>query len=109
MNTKIALTIGAVLGVMLLGASAQALADWEEPFLQTINSSDSLRVVQESFDSVRVVLWAVRAASVVLSTFLLFFTARRLHQDDYQGALWSFVAAMVAGASPFFAEALLFT
>lgn len=109
MSLKTQLVLHAALAVLAASVSAQVLAGWEEPFLQTIGASDSLRVAQESFDSVRLVLWAVRGASVVLSTFLLFFTARRLHADDYQGALWSFLGAMVAGASPFFAEALLFT
>jgi hypothetical protein len=95
-----------VFALAALCVSAAAQAAWDQPFLDTLGGGDSLRASGESFASVTTVVWAVKAASVVASTFLLVFTARRLHEDDYQGALWSFAASIIAGASPFIAETL---
>lgn len=102
MNRFVGLTSMAL--VTLLQAEI-ALA-WEQPFLGTIGSGDALRVTSDGTGSLSLVVWGVKAASIVATTALLYFTGKRLHTEDYYGALWSFVAAMIAGASPLIAETL---
>lgn len=109
MTAKTLTVLKITAALLAAGASRLALAGWEEPFLQTISGTDALRIAQEPLDAVHVTLWAVKAVSIVASTFLLFFTAKRLHSDDYQSALLSFIGAVIAGSSPFIAEALFFT
>lgn len=85
---------------------AEIALGWEQPFLGTIGAGDSLHVTSDGSGTLTVVVWAVKAASIVATTVLLYFTGKRLHTEDYYAALWSFVAAMVAGISPFIAETL---
>ena len=93
---------------LLLLCQAEIAVGWEQPFLGTIGGGDSIHVTGDGSGSLTLVVWAVKAASVVATTLLLYFTGKRLHTEDYYGALWSFVSAMIAGASPFFAETLFF-
>jgi hypothetical protein len=85
---------------------AQIALAWEQPFLGTIGSSDSLHVTGDGSGSLTLIVWAVKAAALVATTTLLYFTGKRLHTEDYYGAFWTFVAAMIAGASPLLAETL---
>jgi hypothetical protein len=93
------------LAALVLLQAEIALA-WEQPFLGTIGAGDSLHVTSDGSGTLTVIVWAVKAASVIATTVLLYFTGKRLHTEDYYAALWSFVAAMVAGISPFIAETL---
>ncbi len=85
---------------------AQIALGWEQPFLGTIGGNDALHVTGDGSGSLTLIVWAVKAAAVVVTTALLYFTGKRLHTEDYYGALWTFVAAMIAGASPLIAETL---
>ena len=93
------------LNLMLTMTSDIALAGGQ-PFLDTLRSGDTLLATQDSFSTARLLLWAVKAASVLVTTFLVIRAGKLIHLQAHYEAFWTFVGAVVAGASAMVAEAM---
>jgi hypothetical protein len=90
----------------LLMESKIAFAKWIEPFRDTISPDDALSVASDGIDAASTLLWAGRGIAVVASTILIGMCARRIHREDYYGALITFIGAIIAGASPYLSTVL---
>lgn len=86
--------------------STVALAEWREPFSVSIPPSDILRVTAESTDAATSLTWAARGLAIAAATLLLTMCAKRLHREDYYGAMLTFIGALIAGASPYLSSVL---
>lgn len=94
------------ISVLLLQTTFVLNAGWVTPFEPP--TDDSLRITTESIDTIKLILWAIKALSIFCTTFLLYFSASRLNQDNYYAAFLSFIGAIIAGCSPFLAESLFY-
>lgn len=83
-----------------------ALAEWREPFSVSVPPSDTLRVTAESTDAAVSMTWAARGIAIAAATLLLTMCAKRLHREDYYGAMITFIGALIAGASPYLSSVL---
>ena len=92
--------------IILLQTSFVLNASWVAPFEPP--TDDALRITPESIDTIKLIMWAIKDLSIICTTFLLYFTASRLNQDNYYAAFLSFSGAIIAGCSPFLAESLFY-
>jgi hypothetical protein len=94
--------------IMTLCAQSQiTLAEWNAPFSVTTSSSDALSVTAESADAATTLTWAAKGLAIVAATMLLVMCAKRLHREDYNGAMLTFIGALIAGASPYLSSVLM--
>lgn len=77
------------------------LAEWVEPFKASVPETEVITVTSESADAVTTITWATRGLAILAATALLIMSAKRLHREDYYGAMLTFVGAILAGASPY--------
>ena len=92
--------------VNLFARSNIALAEWHEPFSVSLPPSDVIRVTAESTEAATSLTWAARGLAVAAATLLLIMCAKRLHREDYYGAMLTFIGALIAGASPYLSSVL---
>lgn len=86
--------------------SGMALADWERPFSVSIPPGDIINVTPESADAATSLTWAARGFAIIAATTLLIMCAKRIHREDYYGAMLTFIGALIAGASPYLSSVL---
>ena len=106
-NYRLALTHLSVT-VLAIAVADISVAAWGQPFLDTLAANDALKVTSDAHASAESIVWAMKAASLVSTSILLYLSGKSLHVEDYYRALWTFMGAVIAGASPFFAETLFF-
>jgi hypothetical protein len=98
--------LGILITAELVMESKIAFARWNEPFLDTLPMDDALNVASGGIDTATTLIWGARGVAAVAATVLLSMCARRLHREDYYGALITFIGALIAGASPYLSTAL---
>jgi hypothetical protein len=94
--------------IMTLCAQSRiALGEWNAPFSVTTSTSDALSVTAESADAVTTLTWAAKGLAIAAATLLLVMCAKRLHREDYNGAMLTLIGALIAGASPYLSSVLM--
>lgn len=86
--------------------SAHSYAASERPFNITKNSGDMINVTPESFDAAVSLTWMISGLSIVTTTTLLIMSAKKLHREDYYGAMLTFIGALISGSGPYLSSVL---
>lgn len=84
-----------------------AFSNAGQPFLETLDTNDPLRVMGDSMDTATMIVWGVKGFAIVASTYFIIRTGKLLHLQAHTEAFWCFVGAMIAGASAMIVETLL--
>jgi len=103
---KISIVDGYI-AISLWFTSQIAVCDSGQPFLETLNSNDPLRITGDSLDTATMIVWGVKGFAIIASTYLVIRTGKLLHLQAHTEAFWSFVGAIITGVSAMIVETLL--
>lgn len=87
----------------LLSFSSVAMAGWSVPF-SPVSGDLAIASNPDSAGAVNSVVLVLQSIALLLSVLLFIQSGRRAKDEDYEGALRAFIAAMIAGISPYLAQ-----
>lgn len=90
----------ALVSTTFITLSAKA---WEIPFDPTASSHQT----PDTYDVVRTMHWGVKVAVMIVTFFLCMRCSKSLSDNEYTLALRLFAASILAGISPYLAEAFV--